>query len=207
MPDDCPDEEGAITDPGRPAGRPPATTLDALSHAALGLFLERGFEATTVDDVAAAAGVGRRTLFRYVASKNDLVWGDFESLLGQMRERLDAMPADRSVAACLRVALVEFNRFPAAELPFHRRRMELLLTVPTLVAHSTLRYAAWRGVVADFVARRLGLSPEDLTPRTAGWVLLAVSLAAYEQWLADDGADLADLLQSGLDGLDGVLGP
>ena len=53
-------------------GRAPATTHGELSHVALALFLERGFDHTTVDDIAAAAGISRRTLFRYFPSKNDL---------------------------------------------------------------------------------------------------------------------------------------
>ena len=68
---------------GRPRiGRAPATTHGELSHLALALFLERGFEQTTVDDIVEAAGIGRRTFFRYFRSKNDLPWGDFDQLLG-----------------------------------------------------------------------------------------------------------------------------
>ena len=70
---------------GRPRiGRAPATTHGELSHLALALFLERGFEQTTVDDIVEAAGIGRRTFFRYFRSKNDLPWGDFDQLLRQM---------------------------------------------------------------------------------------------------------------------------
>ena len=44
-------------------------------------FEERGFEMTTMDDIAAAVGVGRRTLFRYYPSKNDILWGQFDDSL------------------------------------------------------------------------------------------------------------------------------
>src|ERR1700743_778390 len=59
-------------------GRPPTTTHAEIERVALDLFATRGFEATTVDDIATAVGVGRRTLFRYFESKNDLAWGDFD---------------------------------------------------------------------------------------------------------------------------------
>lgn len=179
-------------------GRHPTTTRAHLSHVALQLFIERGFDETTVDDIAHAAGIGRRTLFRYFPSKNDLPWGDFEAGLEDMRNFLADLPADLPLVDALFAAIVEFNRFPAEEIPYHRKRMELLLNVPALVAHSTLRYAAWREVIADFAAARLGAAPDSLEPRSIGWIFLGVSLSAYEQWLQHDDADLIPLLESAL---------
>ena len=135
-------------------GRHPTTTRAHLSRVALQLFIERGFDETTVDDIAHAAGIGRRTLFRYFPSKNDLPWGDFEAGLQDMRTFLAALPEDLPLVDALFAAIVDFNRFPAEEIPYHRKRMELLLNVPALVAHSTLRYAAWREVIADFAPHR-----------------------------------------------------
>ena len=66
----------------------------------------------------------------------------------------------------IRVALIDFNRVAPAQVPLHRRRMELILRVPTLLAHSTLRFTAWREVVAEFVAERTG--PRARRPRAAG---------------------------------------
>lgn len=63
-----------------PLGRPPTTTHAEIERVALGLFAERGFETTTVDEIAAVSGVGGRTLFRYFKSKNDIAWGDFDWL-------------------------------------------------------------------------------------------------------------------------------
>jgi mycofactocin system transcriptional regulator len=165
---------------------------------ALQLFIERGFDATTVDDIAHAAGIGRRTLFRYFPSKNDLPWGDFEAGLEDMRNFLAGLPRDLPLMDALFAAIVDFNRFPAEEIPYHRKRMELLLNVPALVAHSTLRYAAWREVIADFAAGRLGVEADTLEPRSIGWIFLGVSLSAYEQWLQHDDADLIPLIESAL---------
>ena len=180
------------------SGRKPVTTRANLSHTALELFQLRGFDNVTVDDIAAAAGIGRRTFFRYFASKNDLPWGDFESLLTGMRAFLRELPAELPLGAGLCLAVVEFNRLPPEEIPYHRQRMELLLHVPTLLAHSTLRYAAWRQVVAEHVAHKLGAAADSLKPQATAWSLLGLCMAAYEQWLADEDADLTVLLLDAL---------
>src|SRR4051812_26554524 len=72
------------------AGRPPLTTRLEIERVAFALFAERGFDETTVEDIAAAAGISRRTFFRYFASKNDVVWGDFDAGLQHFAEVLDA---------------------------------------------------------------------------------------------------------------------
>lgn len=189
---------GNVDRPVPRIGRQPLTSRAALSHIALQLFLERGFERTTVDDVASAAGIGRRTLFRYFPSKNDLPWGDFDAELARMRAFLAATEPTVSLVDALTGAVVEFNRFPPEEIPFHHERMNLLLNVPALVAHSTLRYSEWRRVVSDFAALRLGVPADAIEPNAIGWVFLGASLAAYEQWLRDDQSDLIELLESSL---------
>ncbi|MEU4654866.1 mycofactocin system transcriptional regulator [Streptomyces sp. NPDC023723] len=175
-------------------GRPRATSRAELERIGFELFDGRGFEAVTVDDIAAAAGIGRRTFFRYFSSKNDLVWGDFEVQLGWLRKLLAAVPAETPVMTALRTAIVEFNRFDPATVSWHRRRMELILHVPALQADSTLRYQAWRDIVTEFAASRAGLDPAELGPSLTGHVALAASVAAYERWLRDENADLAELL-------------
>lgn len=178
-------------------GRHPTTTHAEISHTGLRLFVERGFDRVTVDDISAACGIGRRTFFRYFPSKNDLPWGQFDDMLQSMRDHLTSLPRSLSLRDALRIAIVVFNHVPDNERQFHRERMTLLLTVPSLVAHSTIRYASWRQVIADFVGERLGVSPSGLMPQTIGWVCLGISIAAYEQWLAHDDASLSDLLDQG----------
>lgn len=174
------------------------TTHAEISHVGLELFTRQGFDATTVEEVAAAAGISRRTLFRYFESKNDVPWGDFDHELRRMRRFLAALPAQTPLADGLRWALLDFNTFPPEEAAYHRQRMQLLLTVPALQAHSTLKYAGWRAVVAEHVSTRTGEHQTDHHPRTVAWLLLGVALAAYEQWLADDSADLLELLRDGV---------
>ncbi|WP_326818540.1 mycofactocin system transcriptional regulator [Streptomyces sp. NBC_01762] len=185
---------GGLVEGRARTGRPRATSRADLERIGFELFERRGFDAVTVDDIAVAAGIGRRTFFRYYASKNDLVWGDFEGHLVWLRELLAAVPVDVAAMTGLRTAIVEFNRFDPETVPWHRRRMELILHVPALQADSTLRYAAWRAIVTDFAAARAGLLPTDPGPTLTGHVALATSVAAYELWLRDDGSNLADLL-------------
>jgi mycofactocin system transcriptional regulator len=182
---------------GRP-GRKRVTSAAELEHIAFELFTSRGFDQTTVDDIAAAAGIGRRTFFRYFPSKNDIAWGDFDGQLRQMRERLFASAPERPLMDAVREALLDFNRVDAAELPWLRRRMELILTVPALQAHSTLRYAAWRQVLAEYIGHRMSVPDDSLAPQAIAYATLGVAIAAYEQWLRHDDTDLIHLLDTAM---------
>jgi TetR/AcrR family transcriptional regulator, regulator of mycofactocin system len=179
-------------------GRRRATSRAELEQVAFELFAAHGFELTTVDDIAAAAGIGRRTFFRYFPSKNDVPWGMFEVELEHMRDRLRQCPRDVPLMDAIRVALVDFNRVEPGQIARHRRRMELILRVPALLAHSTLRFAAWREVIAEFAAERTGLRPDSLAPQAIAHAVLGVAVAAYEQWLDDRDAELGELLDSAM---------
>lgn len=179
-------------------GRPAVTSREELELVALELFAERGFDATTVDDVAEAAGIGRRTFFRYFASKNDVVWGDFDAALAQLRARLEAVPPAVPLMDGVREAVLAFNALPPEAEPQHRVRMTMILHTPALQAHSTLRYAGWRAVVAEHVAARTGAKPDDFAPRLLAHQVLASAVAAYEQWLSQPGTALPPLLESAL---------
>jgi TetR/AcrR family transcriptional regulator, regulator of mycofactocin system len=190
--------------PGGPAhggsqpGRRRVTSQAELEQVAFELFAANGFEQTTVGDIAMAAGIGRRTFFRYFPSKNDVPWGTFDVELDRMRARLKACPRDVQLMDAIRVALVDFNQVEPDQIPRHRRRMELILRVPALLAHSTLRFAAWRDVVAEFAAERTGRRPDSLAPQAIAHAVLGVAIAAYEQWLDDEAADLGILLDSAM---------
>jgi AcrR family transcriptional regulator len=86
-------------------GRPQLTSKAEIERVALDQFVERGFAATTVDDIARAAGIARRTFFRYFASKNDVVWGDFDSLLGGLSGWLTDAPAATPTWVAIRDAI------------------------------------------------------------------------------------------------------
>ena len=184
-------------------GRPLVTSRAELEQIALDLFIRNGFTETTLDDIAAAAGIARRTFFGYYSSKNDVVWGDFDALLRGMEDWLATdHPDDRPLLEALTEAVVRFNDLPPEAVPAHRQRMSLILHTPALQAHSTLRYADWRSVVARFAARRLDQPVDALLPRLVGYLALGAALTAYEQWLADEDADLPTLLLTAFAALD-----
>lgn len=189
-----------------PVGRRRITTRAELEQVAFELFDRQGFEGTTVGDIARAAGIGRRTFFRYFASKNDVPWGGFEDRLEQMRGRLASCPPQAPIAEAIRLGLITFNQIPPGQEPWHRRRLELILRVPALQAHSTLRYAAWRQVIAEFVAGRTGQPPDSLLPVTLGYAVQGLFVAACEQWLAGADTDLGRLIEAAVASLASVFG-
>jgi TetR/AcrR family transcriptional regulator, regulator of mycofactocin system len=191
---------------GERPGRKHVTSRAELEHIAFDLFGRQGFEQTTIDDIAGAAGIGRRTFFRYFPSKNDVAWGNFDGELERMRLHLETFPPQIPLMDAIRVAIVDFNTFAPEQLPWHRRRMRLILGTPALQAHSTLRYAAWREVITEFVAGRIGQRPDALAPRTIGYVALGVAIAAYEQWLETEDADLGRLLDAAMRQVDAAFG-
>lgn len=184
------------------AGRPAATSRAELERVALELFDRDGFDSTTVEQIAEAAGISRRTFFRYYASKNDLVWGEFDLGLRAMEDHLTALADEVPLLTGLADAVIRFNALPDEAVLAHRQRMSMILHVPALQAHSTLRYAAWRRIVARFAAHRLALPVEALTPQLVGHVALAAAVASYEQWLLDESSDLTSLLTQAFATLD-----
>lgn len=186
---------------GRPAraGRRRSTTRDHISDVALDLFDNYGFGSVSVDDVAVAAGIARRTLFRYYASKNAIPWGDFDAHLVHFAALLEAPGPEVPLRAALRSALLDFNTFEDSEAARHRRRMRVILQTSELQAYSITMYAGWRAVVAGYVARRTGTAAADLVPQTVAWLMLGVALSAYEHWLAQEDVQLRQALGAAFD--------
>ncbi|MGN6324704.1 TetR family transcriptional regulator [Pseudolysinimonas sp.] len=85
-----------------PAGRPRASSRETIEEAAGELFLERGYAATSLADIAQRAGVGRATLFGYVTAKSDLLWLEVDAALDDLDQRLAAgTPFDEALAAAV----------------------------------------------------------------------------------------------------------
>ena len=82
------------TTPSKPMGRRPSTMRGQLSDLGIELFTSKGFDETSIDDIADAAGIARRTFFRYFPSKNAVPWGDFDAQLAALRAHLDGLPDD-----------------------------------------------------------------------------------------------------------------
>jgi mycofactocin system transcriptional regulator len=161
-----------------------------VARAALDLFARQGYDHTTVDEIAAAVGVSRRTFFRYYDSKREVVWGEFDAELIRLQDELEGAPDDQPMMDVLRQAVMATNRFGARELDELRIRMGLISSVPSLVAHSAVRYAEWCEVVADFVAGRIGGAREDLAPQTVARAALGAAMAAFACWARHDTDDL-----------------
>jgi mycofactocin system transcriptional regulator len=171
-----------------------------LEQVALELFAAEGFERVTADEIAEAAGVSRRTFFRYFPTKADAVWGDFSGHVARLEGRLAATPPEQSVLASICAAYLEVNDYPPDQLPVLRRRMGLILGEPALLAHSMLRYADVDRVVAEHVARRTRVAPTALVPRLVATSTRAAATTAFEVWLAG-GMPLADGLRRAFDEL------
>jgi mycofactocin system transcriptional regulator len=196
---------GGLPEPTR--GRPASTSRQDVARAALELFARQGYDETTVDEIASAVGISRRTFFRYFDSKPDAVWGEFDAELRRLHDRLAEAPPTEPLMDVLRRSVIATNRFGAGELDELRIRMVLISTVPTLVAHSAVRYEEWCDVVAGFAAGRLGGSPDDLAAQTVARAALGAAMAAFACWARDEEGDLAAevdrafrLLASGFDG-------
>ncbi len=180
-------------------GRRRSTTPEHITDVALELFTARGFAEVSVDDVAHAAGIARRTLFRYYASKNAILWGDFNAHLAHLQELLDNVDPRVAMGDALRAALLAFNTFDECETVRHRQRMRVILETAELQAYSMTMYAGWREVMAGFVAARLGVKTTDPLPQTVAWTMLGVALSAYGQWLSDESVTLPEALGNAFD--------
>ena len=180
--------------PAPTARRAPSRSIETIERVALELFRERGFEETPVEDIAAAAGISRRTFFRYFGSKSDIPFGNFESLLDDLEAWLESVPDDRPMFDVIADATMRFNRVHSDGPVAHRERMDLILHTPALRANAALRNAEWLSVVARYAARRMDEPPDSLGPQLAGHIALGAANAAYEQWLRDDTSDLDELV-------------
>ncbi|HEX3241058.1 MAG TPA: mycofactocin system transcriptional regulator [Solirubrobacterales bacterium] len=180
----------AVPSAASAGGRPPSTTHDRIIAAALELFSRQGFSRTTVDEIAAAAGVGRRTIFRYFGSKNDIVMGDFDANLARLRRALAESDPALSLMEALRRAVLLANQRRPEQLPALRMQTTLITRDPVLQAHAMMRYAAWRRVVADFAAERSQCRPDELMPQAIAYAALGTSMAAFTRWVRAPGEEL-----------------
>lgn len=156
-------------------------TSAAIAAAALELFAERGFDAVTVGEVAAAARVGERTLYRYFADKDDLLFGEDEAFRADLRSALDQQPAGRPPLAALRGASVVVVRSLQDRRNEVARRAQVIASSPALTARERAKRAAWEAVLAEGLAGR-GVAPAEAA--LLGRVTVACFDEAMTRWLA-----------------------
>lgn len=158
-----------------------------LDRVALELFAERGFDAVTVEEIAAAAEVSLSTLFRHVRSKDQLLVGSLRVGRAQIVAALAARPADEPVAAALAAAILRRTEQFADETGTIAHWRRAMATAPARVRRASLLDDDERLQLVALVAERLGLDPEtDLEPGLRVRVALAAAEHAYEHWLTRD---------------------
>jgi AcrR family transcriptional regulator len=163
---------------------------DEITEVALQLCAVKGFDTTTVDEIVAAAGISRRTFFRYFSSKEDVAIQLLATLGADMRDELRARPVGESAAVALRHA-VGMAIDHCVDQPLKSLRVvQLILRTPVLHARMLERQAQWREGLAADLAARLGLDPAiDLFPEMAAAMAITAFEAAMQRWAASDGAD------------------
>ena len=161
-----------------------ADTHARVHSAAMELFGRKGFEATTLDDIASAAGVSRRSLFHYFASKEDIVLST-KAGLGDLIEAVVARrPADEPLLTMAENALTDMaSDFQG---PGPRALARLIHDTPALRSGDQAKYEALEGRLARAMAARKGLAPEDLQTRVVATTAIGVLRMATEAWLASD---------------------
>jgi AcrR family transcriptional regulator len=170
---------------------------EQITDAALRLFGERGFDGATIDDIAAAAEVSRRTFFRYFARKEDVVLDWKRRTSEELRAALVARPPEESPLQAVHAALATVAAGYGARPDLTLGLMRLFESGPALEPCSD--YESWDSVLTQGVAMRLGVDPRhDPLPRLVAGVGFAVLSATVETWAADGGAqDLVGLLDAG----------
>jgi AcrR family transcriptional regulator len=128
---------------------------------AVGLFLERGYDATTVDDICAAAEISRSTFFRYFATKEDALFGMVTDTGRTWVDALATRPAGEHPWAALRHALGSHVAAVADADENAKRLIHLIMTTPALIARHREKNAYWQRLLRPEVARRLGAEPSD----------------------------------------------
>ena len=182
-------------------GRPPSTSRRELRLIALRMFAERGFDSTTIEQIAAEAGVSERTFFRYFTTKASVLWAEFETEVEAIRAALAAVADDVPMMDAIRGAVSAANHYHADDVPEMRLRMHLIATVPALSFSAAEHYEAWERAISEFAGRRLGQPPGSLYPLTIGRSVLAACRAAYDRWSARADNDLTAYLDAALTAL------
>lgn len=174
-----------MTEDRGPAKKPPMR--DVLAEAAFGLFMERGFERTTVDDIVARAGVGRRSFFRYFPSKEDAVFPDHERCLADMTAFLEAADGGDPVDTVCDAARLVLRMY-AVNPEFSVQRYRLTREVPGLRTYELSVVRRYERTLAGYLERR-GAGTRDAALRAE--VIAASVVAAHNNglrsWLRSGG--------------------
>ncbi len=167
---------------------------DALAGAAKQLFLARGFERTTVEQIARAAGVSRRTFFRYFESKEEVLAEHVDRLGEQFYAALAARPAGEAPLAAIRNALVPSLEAGLRDPDAVRCTIRLLRETNSLRQVVMARNSRLEERVAALMTRRLRARAADNTPMLLAFLTRALFDTAFNAWYDHETADMAALV-------------
>ncbi|QPF92566.1 TetR/AcrR family transcriptional regulator [Bradyrhizobium commune] len=158
-------------------------TRERLKRAAIALFLERGFEATTIDDIAGAAEMSRRSFFHYFASKEDVVVAWQEDAAAALVAAILARPADESMLTAAENAIATaVKRIDPVEAAAMSR---LKRDNPALHARDQLKYEKLERALADGLAQRSGRKSERLKARLVAMIATGAMRVGGESWMSE----------------------
>jgi AcrR family transcriptional regulator len=167
-------------------------TRERLSRAAMALFLERGFEATTLDDIAAAADVSRRSFFHYFASKEDVVFAWQEESTAALIAAVAARPADESMLMAAENAITAMVRQLE---PNEAIAMACLKRDnPALQARDQVKYEKLERALAEALANRAGYKAEKLQARLVAMIATGAMRIGGELWAAETAREKPEAL-------------
>ncbi|MBO3752286.1 TetR family transcriptional regulator [Streptosporangiaceae bacterium NEAU-GS5] len=182
-------------------------TRRTIQDVALRLFAEQGYDATTVEQIAAAAEVSPSTFFRYYPTKEDvLIEDDYDPMLF---EALVAQPAELSPIQAMRSAFASVTDLvPAEEQESLLSRVRLAMSIPAVRARTMDNLTSTIDMMAAALARRAGRDQHTLTDRTLAGALLGAMLPALFDWLESGTAgSLFAYIDASLDALDAITAP
>ncbi|UCZ62783.1 TetR family transcriptional regulator [Mycolicibacterium phocaicum] len=166
-----------------------------LEQAALDLYVERGFDATTVAEIAARAGLTERTFFRHFADKREVLFRGRE-LADALGAAIDAAPAATAPLDAVAGALESLSDFFAERRPHARRRQTVIAANPSLQERELIKLASLATTIRDALRRRGVADPTAGLVAEAG---IAVFKVAFENWLTDPaGRSLAEHIREAL---------
>jgi AcrR family transcriptional regulator len=167
-------------------------TRAALQKEAMRLFLKKGFEATTIEEIAESVEVSPSTFFNYFSSKEDLVLQD--DLDPVMIAAFNEQPAELSPIAALRAAMKSmFSGLTKEQEAMMQQRMALVQRDPDVRAAMLNQFAGMVDQVAEVLAARVGRSATDFAVRNLAGALIGVLMSALLAAASDPNANLIQL--------------
>jgi AcrR family transcriptional regulator len=151
-----------------------------LERAALALYLERGFEQTTVADIADRAGLTERTFFRHYADKREVLFGGSETLLDVLVTTIADAPDSTTPIDAVALALQTGAAILQERREFALRRQAVIAANPELQERELLKLASWSTALADALRVRGAKEPAARVTAEAG---VAVFRVAFERWI------------------------